>query len=208
MRDLFLPLLTSLLHDTAGSFWASLVSKPSPIALAKGVKNQAELEGMRAAHVRDGVAMVLALSRLERDVAAGQTISEVDVDTRTTASRAQQDKFIGEHYARGKLRSKRASNLSTDPLADRTTARAEGRPFSPVFRRSPCCNYARCALVAFCIQVGGGAWNWIGTFAQNNLLRSAQAVSLISLAGWNVMFDICCYVQPHLMLQSTCSRAR
>ncbi|CAM9741765.1 unnamed protein product, partial [Laminaria digitata] len=72
----------------------SLVSKPSPISLAKGVKNQAELEGMRAAHVRDGVAMVLALSRLERDVAAGQTISEVDVDLRTTASRAQQDKFV------------------------------------------------------------------------------------------------------------------
>lgn len=73
------------------------MSTPSPIALAKGVKNQAELEGMRAAHVRDGVAMVLALSTLECDVAAGQTISEVDVDQRTTASRAQQDKFVGEH---------------------------------------------------------------------------------------------------------------
>lgn len=74
----------------------SLVSKPSPIALAKGIKNQAELEGMRAAHVRDGVAMVLALSRLERDVAAGEIISEVDVDERTTASRAKQDKFVGK----------------------------------------------------------------------------------------------------------------
>lgn len=51
---------------------------------------------MRAAHVRDGVAMVLALSRLERDVAAGEIISEVDVDERTTASRAQQDKFVGK----------------------------------------------------------------------------------------------------------------
>lgn len=51
---------------------------------------------MRAAHVRDGVAMVLALSRLEHDVAAGEIISEVDVDERTTASRAQQDKYVGK----------------------------------------------------------------------------------------------------------------
>lgn len=73
-----------------------MVSKPSPIQAAKGVKNVAELEGMRAAHVRDGVAMVLALSRLERDVAEGQAVSEVDVDKRITASRAKQDKFLGK----------------------------------------------------------------------------------------------------------------
>lgn len=74
-----------------------VVSKPSPIQSAKGVKNAAELEGMRAAHVRDGVAMVLALSRLERDVAEGLTISEVEVDHRITASRAEQDKFLGRY---------------------------------------------------------------------------------------------------------------
>lgn len=57
---------------------------------------------MRAAHVRDGVAMVLALSELERDVAMGQKISEVDVDARTTASRAKQDKFLGKRdFSRG-----------------------------------------------------------------------------------------------------------
>lgn len=65
--------------------------------MAKGIKNAPELEGMRAAHVRDGVAMVLALSRLERDVAAGQVITEVDVDQRATTARSQQDKFVGEH---------------------------------------------------------------------------------------------------------------
>ncbi|CAM9865217.1 unnamed protein product [Ectocarpus sp. 13 AM-2016] len=62
--------------------------------MAKGIKNAPELEGMRAAHVRDGVAMVLALSRLERDVAAGQVITEVDVDQRATTARSQQDKFV------------------------------------------------------------------------------------------------------------------
>lgn len=127
MQYSFSPLPTLLLHDTAGFIWASLVSKPSPIALAKGVKNEAELEGMRAAHIRDGVAMVLALSRLERDVAAGQTISEVDVDIRTTASRARQDKFVGEHNACGSLRSKRVHNFPPDPIENRTIARTEGR---------------------------------------------------------------------------------
>lgn len=73
-----------------------MVSKQSPIQAAKGVKNVAELEGMRAAHVRDGVAMALALSRLERDVAQGQAISEVDVDKRVSASRAKQDNFLGK----------------------------------------------------------------------------------------------------------------
>ena len=74
----------------------SLVAKPSPVALAKGIKNERELEGMRAAHVRDGVAMVLALSQLERDVAAGLELTEVDVDERITAARAQQEKFLGK----------------------------------------------------------------------------------------------------------------
>lgn len=74
-----------------------LVSKPSPISLSKGIKNESELEGMRAAHVRDGVAMAHALSELERDVANGKQISEVEVHHRTAASRAKQARFVGEH---------------------------------------------------------------------------------------------------------------
>ncbi|CAN0262014.1 unnamed protein product [Ectocarpus sp. 6 AP-2014] len=77
-----------------GLYHRSLIAKPSPVSMAKGIKNAPELEGMRAAHVRDGVAMVLALSRLERDVAAGQVITEVDIDQRATTARSQQDKFV------------------------------------------------------------------------------------------------------------------
>lgn len=88
------PLMLLLLMNPLNSH--SLVSEPSPVALAKGIKNERELEGMRAAHVRDGVAMVLALSRLERDVAAGVELTEVDVDERITAARARQEKFLGK----------------------------------------------------------------------------------------------------------------
>ncbi|CAM9489667.1 unnamed protein product [Ascophyllum nodosum] len=72
----------------------SVVWKTSPVAAAKGVKNHAELQGMREAHIRDGVAMVLALSKLERDVSEGHQISEVEVDARITEFRAKQDKFV------------------------------------------------------------------------------------------------------------------
>lgn len=106
--------LTSLVHTVHSN---SLVTKPSPLALAKGVKNESELEGMRAAHVRDGVAMVLALSRLERDVAAGQVITEVDVDERTTTARAQQAKFVGKRSLSGSGPSQRMTQTSTVVLA-------------------------------------------------------------------------------------------
>lgn len=85
-------------HARCRPLSCSIVEKTSPVALAKGIKNELELQGMRAAHVRDGAAMVVALSQLERDVAAGQTITEVDVDKRVSASRAKQDKFKGERF--------------------------------------------------------------------------------------------------------------
>lgn len=116
---------------------------PSPIALAKGVKNQAELEGMRAAHVRDGVAMVLALSRLERDIAAGQTISEVDVDQRTTASRAQEEKFVGEHNSACRMFAHQEGSVRRPSFQLHTRTLFVHKDcfnFKPVFRLS-CCEY-------------------------------------------------------------------
>ncbi|CAM9110428.1 unnamed protein product [Choristocarpus tenellus] len=71
-----------------------VVTKPSPITLAKGIKNEAELEGMRVAHVRDGVAMAHGLAMLEKEVGAGKLISEVDVDRLVTSFRAKQDMFL------------------------------------------------------------------------------------------------------------------
>jgi len=44
------------------------VEKPSPIAAAKAIKNTAELEGMREAHLRDSVALATTLHWLECEV--------------------------------------------------------------------------------------------------------------------------------------------
>ncbi|CAM9113332.1 unnamed protein product [Discosporangium mesarthrocarpum] len=72
----------------------SVVSKPTPISLAKGIKNEAELEGMRSAHVRDGVAMAQGLMQLEKEVASGKLVSEVEVDRLMTSFRAQQESYL------------------------------------------------------------------------------------------------------------------
>lgn len=46
----------------------TFVEKPSPISAAKAVKNTAELEGMREAHLRDSVALATTLHWLEEEV--------------------------------------------------------------------------------------------------------------------------------------------
>src|SRR5262249_10356217 len=50
---------------------------PDPIALMKAVKNPVEIEGARAAHVRDGAAMVNFLAWLDREAPQGK-LTEID----------------------------------------------------------------------------------------------------------------------------------
>ena len=61
------------------SLGGALRSKPSLIALPKSIKNEAELRGIRAAHIRDGVALTAFLHWLNREVTAGSTLTEHDV---------------------------------------------------------------------------------------------------------------------------------
>lgn len=58
-----------------------------PCVAAKAIKNAAELDGMRAAHLRDGAAVARFLAALERDLAAGLTITEIDVAQRIERAR-------------------------------------------------------------------------------------------------------------------------
>jgi Xaa-Pro aminopeptidase len=53
------------------------VRGPDPIALMKSSKNHAEIEGMRAAHKRDGVAIVQFLSWFDREAPNGK-LTEID----------------------------------------------------------------------------------------------------------------------------------
>ena len=43
------------------------LEKPSPLSFAKAIKNEAELAGMREAHLRDSVALAETLHHLEQE---------------------------------------------------------------------------------------------------------------------------------------------
>lgn len=49
----------------------------SPIAVLKALKNETEAAGMRACHVRDGVALCQYFAWLEARVAAGEAVDEM-----------------------------------------------------------------------------------------------------------------------------------
>jgi len=72
----------------------SLIDAQNPITPMKACKNGAEMEGMRLAHVRDGVAMANSIAWLENAIVnEGKSVSEVEVDEVITGHRAEQPEF-------------------------------------------------------------------------------------------------------------------
>lgn len=72
--------------------------EPSPIAEWRAQKNEAEQQGFREAHIRDGVAMVRFLCWLDKHSAEGfreEEVTEMKVDEVLTAFRAEQAGFCG-----------------------------------------------------------------------------------------------------------------
>ena len=73
--------------------------KSSPIGLFKARKNPTELNGLRAAHVRDAVAMCRFLAHLERDLCErGVQLNEYEAAERLDALRAQQEHFVSPSF--------------------------------------------------------------------------------------------------------------
>eukprot|EP00127_Corallochytrium_limacisporum_P007120 Clim_evm39s242 gene=Clim_evmTU39s242 len=70
------------------------VLQPNPITLAKALKNETELEGMRAAHRRDGVALCAYFCWLEEQLASGATLDEVDGSDQLQRYREEQEGFV------------------------------------------------------------------------------------------------------------------
>jgi Xaa-Pro aminopeptidase len=85
------------LHRILGE---AALQEVSSIQLAKSVKNAAELEGMRACHVRDGAALTAFLHWLEVAVtAAPHTINECDVVAKLEVFRGQLAGHVGPSFA-------------------------------------------------------------------------------------------------------------
>ncbi|KAI1129599.1 aminopeptidase-like protein [Nemania abortiva] len=68
----------------------------SPLADAKAIKNEAELEGMRACHVRDGAALIEYFAWLEDQLVARKaSVDEVEAADKLEACRAKHKDFMG-----------------------------------------------------------------------------------------------------------------
>jgi len=89
--------------DTAHSNYAiasvipkdSLIDKQNAVTPMKACKNENEMDGMRKAHIVDGVAMAEFMEWLENEVVNnGRKISEVELDIVLCAARARQPGYI------------------------------------------------------------------------------------------------------------------
>jgi Xaa-Pro aminopeptidase len=74
-----------------------IVTGQSPIFYWKSIKNKTELNGTRAAMVKDGVALVKFVMWLEENVASGK-LTELSVSEKLCQCRAEQADFMGESF--------------------------------------------------------------------------------------------------------------
>ncbi|KAK9446696.1 peptidase M24, structural domain-containing protein [Limtongia smithiae] len=69
--------------------------KTAPIEAAKAVKNETEIKGMRASHVRDGAAQIKYFAWLEKVLNSNVVLDEVDVADKLEEFRKEQKNFVG-----------------------------------------------------------------------------------------------------------------
>ncbi|PRP83494.1 hypothetical protein PROFUN_04368 [Planoprotostelium fungivorum] len=80
------------LFDAAGE---QALNRGSPITILKALKNEAELEGMRQAHIRDAVALISYFAWLEEELKGGNTgLSEAAAADKVDWFRSQQKDFV------------------------------------------------------------------------------------------------------------------
>ena len=88
--------------QTSGAWLALLGDKAvlgtSPVAMLKAVKNEAQIEGTRRAMERDGVALVRSFMEIESKLAAGETVTEMDVADILLKYRSQQPLFFDTSF--------------------------------------------------------------------------------------------------------------
>lgn len=74
------------------------VQVQSPVPLRKAVKNPTEIEGMKRAHLLDGLAMERFLYWLEKSVEAQRCISEWDASVKLGQFRAEIEGYMGDSF--------------------------------------------------------------------------------------------------------------
>ncbi|KAH9618011.1 hypothetical protein KSS87_016400 [Heliosperma pusillum] len=89
---------TKSYDSSNGQFDGVALYKSSPIAIAKALKNPAEIEGMRSSHVRDAAALAQFWPWLEDEICKGVILTEVDVADKLLEFRKNQDGFLDTSF--------------------------------------------------------------------------------------------------------------
>lgn len=87
---------TGAIRDILGT--RAILAGHSPAAMPKACKNSVQIEGIRRAMVRDGIAMCRSLMEIENRVAAGIETTEIDVDSILHRHRAASPAFFDESF--------------------------------------------------------------------------------------------------------------
>lgn len=77
---------------------ATIINRESPIALMKAMKNPVEVENIKRAHIKDGVAMCKFIYWLKKNVPLGN-VSEISAAEKLVEFRAQMDGFLDQSFA-------------------------------------------------------------------------------------------------------------
>ncbi len=75
------------------------IEAANPSTAFKAIKSAAELDHIREVMRRDGAALVRGFRRLEQRLAAGMTLTELDVDTLLYEERSAQPGYVGESFS-------------------------------------------------------------------------------------------------------------
>lgn len=86
------------INSRIGAGLAKPVWKKNPVTLMKAVKNEAEQAGARAAHIKDGAAVIRFWKWLEESLARKDPITEEDASEKVHALRAQQPGYLEDSF--------------------------------------------------------------------------------------------------------------
>ncbi|MDV8150459.1 aminopeptidase P family protein [Acinetobacter pittii] len=93
------PAKVSIFHEQAIVKDIQVVYDINPSTLFKSRKHESEIAHIRHAMVKDGVALCHFFHWLEKALHSQENISELTIDEKITAFRAQQDGFIGPSFS-------------------------------------------------------------------------------------------------------------
>ncbi|HHP7873912.1 aminopeptidase P family protein [Acinetobacter baumannii] len=93
------PAKVSIFHEQAIAKDIQVVYDINPSTLFKSRKHESEIAHIRHAMVKDGVALCHFFNWLEKALHQSQRISELTIDEKITAFRAQQEGFIGPSFS-------------------------------------------------------------------------------------------------------------